>query len=344
MAAPASLFAHRDEPVERARHRATHEQQVALGIDPHHTEAELREAPGPHVPGHPLALDDARRVGARSDGPGLAVPGVAVSLGAAAEVMAVDHALEAAARGDAGDLHAVALREDRHRHALTRLRRLALGREHEALQHARRRLETGLLHVAGQGFGRALRLLDAKAELDLRARDLHHRARARFDHRDGHVRALGVEHARHAQLATNQSGHYWTLISTSTPAGRSSLVNASIVCERESRMSISRLCVFSSNCSRLFLSMCGLRSTVHICRLVGSGIGPETCAPVFSAVRTMSAAAWSISAWSNALRRIRILPAIRVLAASRSSWPRRRRRCGRLRGSRTAAAPPSRSA
>src|SRR5438445_7703481 len=75
-------------------------------------------------------------------------------------------------------------------------------------------------------------------------------------------------------------------------------------------MSIRRLCVFSSNCSRLFLSMCGLRSTVHSCRLVGRGMGPETCAPVFSAVRTMSAAAWSISAWSNALRRIRILPAM----------------------------------
>src|SRR5437870_8475987 len=39
-------------------------------------------------------------------------------------------------------------------------------------------------------------------------------------------------------------------------------------------------------------------------------MGPETCAPVFSAVRTISAAAWSISAWSNALRRIRILPAM----------------------------------
>src|SRR5438034_1279501 len=107
-----------------------------------------------------------------------------------------------------------------------------------------------------------------------------------------------------------RSCRYSTLISTSTPAGRSSFVSASTVCERESRMSISRLCVFSSNCSRLFLSMCGLRSTVHSCRLVGNGMGPETCAPVFSAVRTMSAAAWSISAWSNALRRMRILPAI----------------------------------
>src|SRR5213082_3349936 len=310
MATPASLLAHRDEPVERAGHRAAHEQQVALGVHLDHPEAQLGEAACAHVAGHPLAFDDARRIGAGSDRPGLAVPRVAVGLGAPAEVMAVHHALEAATLGHARDLYAVALREDRHRHALARLRRLALRAQHEALQHARRRLAAGLLHVAGQGFGGALRLLDAKAELDLRARHLHHRARARFDHRDGHVRALGVEHARHAQLATNQSGHYWTLISTSTPAGRSSLVSASIVCERESRMSISRLCVFSSNCSRLFLSMCGLRSTVHSCRLVGSGIGPETWAPVFSAVRTMSAAAWSISAWSNALRRMRILPAI----------------------------------
>src|SRR5229473_2771279 len=75
-------------------------------------------------------------------------------------------------------------------------------------------------------------------------------------------------------------------------------------------MSINRLCVFNSNCSRLFLSMCGLRSTVQSCRLVGRGIGPETCAPVFSAVRTISAAAWSISAWSNAFSRMRILPAM----------------------------------
>jgi hypothetical protein len=49
--------------------------------------------------------------------------------------------------------------------------------------------------------------------------------------------------------------NYSTLISTSTPAGKSSFVSASTVCDRESRMSISRLCVFSSNCERLFLSM-----------------------------------------------------------------------------------------
>src|SRR5688572_2604636 len=75
-------------------------------------------------------------------------------------------------------------------------------------------------------------------------------------------------------------------------------------------MSITRLCVFNSNCSRDFLSTCGERRTVHRCVFVGSGMGPDTCAPVFSAVRTMSADAWSITAWSNALSRMRILPAI----------------------------------
>src|SRR5205823_12349616 len=118
MAAPASLFAHRDEPVEGARHRATHEQQVALGIDLHHPEAELREAPGPHVPGHPLSFDDTRRVGAGCDRPGLAMPRVAVGLGTAAEVMPVEHALEDCAIGDAGDLNTLDLRCDELRHAI----------------------------------------------------------------------------------------------------------------------------------------------------------------------------------------------------------------------------------
>src|SRR3970040_387090 len=75
-------------------------------------------------------------------------------------------------------------------------------------------------------------------------------------------------------------------------------------------MSIRRLCVFSSNCSRDFLSTCGLRSTVNSCRRVGSGIGPLTDAPVFCAVRTMSAAVWSMTTGSNALSRIRISSAI----------------------------------
>src|SRR5258707_10345530 len=51
-----------------------------------------------------------------------------------------------------------------------------------------------------------------------------------------------------------------------------------------SRMSISRLCVRISNCSRDFLSTCGLRSTVYLFFTVGRGIGPATRAPVRLAV------------------------------------------------------------
>ena len=47
---------------------------------------------------------------------------------------------------------------------------------------------------------------------------------------------------------------------------------------------------------RDFLSTCGERSTVHRCVFDGRGIGPRTSAPDFCAVRTMSAAAWSITA------------------------------------------------
>src|SRR3989441_875333 len=39
MTARASLLAHRDEPVQRPGHRAAHEQQVPLGVHPHHPAA-----------------------------------------------------------------------------------------------------------------------------------------------------------------------------------------------------------------------------------------------------------------------------------------------------------------
>src|SRR5690606_2430376 len=52
------------------------------------------------------------------------------------------------------------------------------------------------------------------------------------------------------------------LISTSTPADRSSFIKASSVWGVGSRMSMRRLWVRTSNCSRAFLSTCGPRSTV----------------------------------------------------------------------------------
>src|SRR5205823_5438782 len=97
------------------------------------------------------------------------------------------------------------------------------------------------------------------------------------------------------------------LISTSTPGGRSSFISASTVSGVGSRMSISRLCVRISNCSRDFLSTCGDRKTVQRLIVVGRGIGPATSAPVRFAVSTISRVDWSRILWSNAFKRIRIL-------------------------------------
>jgi hypothetical protein len=63
-------------------------------------------------------------------------------------------------------------------------------------------------------------------------------------------------------------------------------------------MSISRLCVRISKCSRESLSLKGLRITQYTFFSVGSGTGPDTVAPVRSAVSTISLAAASIAEWS----------------------------------------------
>src|SRR5262249_30693295 len=134
-------------------------------------------------------------------------------------------------------------------------------------------------------------------------------------HRDRHVLATVRKDAGHPDLLCDHSGtHVWcpvflaaqSLISTSTPAARSSFINASTVCGVGSTMSSRRLCVRISNCSRLFLSTCGERLTVNFSIRVGSGIGPRTCAPVRFAVFTISRVDVSRIRWSNALSRMRI--------------------------------------
>src|SRR6184192_347379 len=303
MAARASLLAYGQEPVHRPRHRAAQKQQVPLGVHLHDAEPQLGEVPRPHVPGHSLSFDDARRIGTRCDRAGLAVPRIPVGFGAAAEMMAVHDALEPPTLGHARDLHAVALGEDRDGHRLPGLGRFSCsGRDREALQHPRRRLETRLFTCPARAFAVRLGFFVPKPSwtCDWPTCTTGHGPASMT------VTGTWVPSASNTRVMPSflpispvitvvrypsSVVRHCTLISTSTPAGRSSLVRASMVWDRVSRISIRRLCVLSSNCSRLFLSMCGLRSTVHSCRLVGSGMGPETCAPVFSAVRTMSAAA-----------------------------------------------------
>ena len=64
----------------------------------------------------------------------------------------------------------------------------------------------------------------------------------------------------------------------------------STVLEEGSRMSMRRLWVRISNSSRESLSLCGERMTQYRLRSVGRGMGPDTRAPVFWAVSTMSLA------------------------------------------------------
>jgi len=74
----------------------------------------------------------------------------------------------------------------------------------------------------------------------------------------------------------------------STPEARSNFIRASTVCGVGSKISISLLCVLVSNCSLLFLSMCGDLRTVYLSIFVGSGMGPLMLAPVLFTVFTIS--------------------------------------------------------
>src|SRR5213079_869073 len=109
------------------------------------------------------------------------------------------------------------------------------------------------------------------------------------DHSGAHRRAS----CSFCPLEARTGSKNQSLISTSTPAARSSFIRASTVCGVGSTMSSRRLCVRISNCSRLFLSMCGERLTVKRSIRVGNGIGPRTVAPVGLAVLTISRVEWS---------------------------------------------------
>src|SRR5437016_11982852 len=121
MAAPPSLLADREEAVHRTRHRAAHEQEIALGVHFDDPQAQLGEAPRAHMARHALSLDDARGVGARGDRARLAVTCVAVRLRPTPEVMAVHHALETAPLRHPRDLHPLARLEDRDGDRVARL-------------------------------------------------------------------------------------------------------------------------------------------------------------------------------------------------------------------------------
>src|SRR3954451_2430945 len=91
---------------------ALDEQQVPLGVDVVHRQAELRDALAAHAAGHLDALADAGRCCRRADRARLADVVRAVRARAGAEVVALDRSLEALADPTAGDLDLVARLED----------------------------------------------------------------------------------------------------------------------------------------------------------------------------------------------------------------------------------------
>src|SRR5215472_13463320 len=118
----------------------------------------------------------------------------------------------------------------------------------------------------------------------------------------------------------------------STPAGRSSRIRESTVFGVGSMMSIRRLCVRISKCSRESLYLCGERITQYTFFSVGSGTGPATLAPVRVTVSTIFRAELSMTSWSYALSRMRIFcPAMWPLSFAfvcRCVYPLRRAAAG----------------
>src|SRR5271156_884280 len=258
-----------------------------------------------------LAGPNARGKRAGADAAGRAMKHGTVRRVASAEVPALHAALKTFALAHAGDVHKFADLESVHEHAIAGLG-FVLRIFNADFAHVTQRRHAGLLEMPGLRLVHALRLDEFnQAELHrvvtvfiFRA-PLHHHARARLQNRARHRRAVIGEDLRHSQFDSEYAVHchfvyflvsgYFAacsrpkaLISTSTPGGRSSFISASTVSGVGSRMSMSRLCVRISNCSRDFLSTCGERRTVQRLITVGSGIGPATSAPVRLAVSTIS--------------------------------------------------------
>src|SRR5229473_3514414 len=243
-----------------AGHRALDHDEAALAIGGDDAQILRGHALVAVMAGHLLVLEDLAGILALA---GRAVAAVrdrdAVARAQAAEIVPPHDAGEAAALGRAGDVDELPGEEMRRRQLDADLEQRVLG--HAELDELALRLDLRLGVVAAHGLGHVLDLGLADAELD------------------GGVAVL---------LLGPHGSAPQSLISTSTPAARSSFISASTVCGVGSTMSSTRLCVRISNCSRDFLSTCGERSTVNFSILVGSGIGPRTRAPVRLAVLTIS--------------------------------------------------------
>src|SRR4051812_46084921 len=105
-----------------------------------------------------------------------------------------------------------------------------------------------------------------------------------------------------------------------TSAGRSRRMSESTAFGVGSMMSIRRLWVRFSKCSRLSLYLCGERITTTTFFSVGSGTGPTTVAPARVTVSTILRAELSMTSWSYDLSRMRIFCPAMTVSFYRTSW------------------------
>src|SRR5262249_50536057 len=310
--------AHHDPAALGAWHRTLDEDQAAFDVGLHDLEIERGHAVDAEMPGHLLVLET--------------LAGILAAAGRADRTMRDRHAMRSAQAAEIPALHAARITlTDRSSGDVDELTDYEMvGRDFGADRNQRvvadaelGKLALGLYLGDGEVAALGLRHVadPARAGAELK-RDIailvlgamgEHLAIAEPEHRDGHVLAGVGKDPGHSHLLCDHTGTHrlsslclrrpQSLISTSTPAARSSFISASTVCGVGSTISSRRLCVRISNCSRLFLSMCGERLTVNFSILVGKGMGPRTCAPVRLAVATISRVDVSRIRWSNAFNR-----------------------------------------
>src|SRR3954471_10537369 len=262
-----AIGAHLHDAVARPGHGAADHQEVLPRVDAHDLEAALRDALVAHLARAAQALEHARRVGGGADGARRPHVVRAVRHGAAGEVVALDRALEALALRGPGDLELLAGLERLDRHGLADGELAGLVAELDDVLHRRR---IGLAQMAELALGQVLLADRAECELDglvavaVECADAGDGTGPRLEHRDALDAPVLEEELRHAELLGEDRRHRYPArrISMSTPAGRwSRRWSESTVFGVGWWMSISRLCVRISKCSRESLSLNGERIT-----------------------------------------------------------------------------------
>src|SRR5439155_17842678 len=228
-----------------------------------HHQAALGDAFAAQAAGHLHSLEHARGSRRRADRTRLADVVRPVALRAAVKTVSLDRAGKALAVGDAADLDLLAGLEHLDRHVLADDELALAAKLDEA---AVRAVDVVLLQVPELALRHlslcdlVIRELDRVVAVRFSGLHLHHRTRRGLDHRHRSDDAgLRIEDPRHAELSADDDFH--SLMSMSTPAGRSSRMSESTVFGVGEWMSISRLCVRTSKCSRESLSLNGERIT-----------------------------------------------------------------------------------